>query len=123
MAFSKDVLNINPEELAGKIEDFIRDSVKNHFKRKGIIIGLSGGLDSSVCAALSVRALGADRVVGILLPEKDSNPVSREYGRMVAESLGIECHEVELTSMLETFEVYEKRDAIVQSAIERGSIR
>ena len=114
MTFSKDVLTIDPEEVAGKIEEFIRDAVANTFKRKGIVIGLSGGLDSAVSAALSVRALGADRVTGFLLPEKDSNPISREYGSLLAEKLGIECHEVDITPMIESFDVYEKRDAIVR---------
>ena len=117
MAFSTDVLKIDPEKTAGTLVDFIRESVRTYYRRKGIVIGLSGGIDSSVSAALSVRALGRERVVGILLPEKDSNPVSREYGKLVADSLGIECHEVNLTPILETFRVYEKRDAIVRRLV------
>lgn len=114
MAFTKDVLKIDPEKLSSQLAAFIRDAVTNRYKRKGIVIGLSGGLDSAVSAALSVKALGQDKVVGFLLPEMDSNPVSREYGRKLADSLGIECHEVNITPMLESYGVYERRDAIAR---------
>ena len=112
--FTKDVLKIDPETLSSRIAAFIRDAVTNDYKRKGIVVGLSGGLDSATSAALSVRALGRDKVIGFLLPEKDSNPISREYGRAHADLLGIECHEINLTPMLEQFGVYEKRDAVVR---------
>jgi NAD+ synthase len=114
MAFTKDVLKIDPERVSAHLAAWIRDAVTNQYKRKGVVIGLSGGLDSAVSAALSVRALGQDKVVGFLLPEMDSNPVSREYGRKLADSLGIECHEVNITPIVEGFGVYERRNAIVQ---------
>ncbi|UCF06434.1 MAG: NAD(+) synthase [bacterium] len=113
MEFSKAVLSIDAERVATEIEGFIRDTVKNYFKRKGIVIGLSGGIDSTVAAALSVRALGQKRVHGLILPERDSNPKSREYGIKTAESLGIEYTEYDITSALEGLGVYEKRDAVV----------
>ena len=107
-------LATDPVKVSSDIEDFIRSSVTDSFKKKGIVIGLSGGIDSSVAATLSVRAIGADRVYGLLLPEKDSNPISREYGRIMAESLGIGYREVELTNILESFDVYTKRDELVR---------
>lgn len=110
----KESLTIDAAKASTELEDFIRTNLTDFFKKKGIIIGLSGGIDSSVAAALSARAIGADRVYGLLLPEKDSSPVSREYGRIMAESLGIEYHEVELTNILESFEVYKKRENIVK---------
>jgi len=110
----KEALTIDSARVSEKLEAFIRTSVNDLYKKKGIMIGLSGGIDSSVAAALSVRAIGTDRVHGLLLPEKDSNPVSRDYGRMMAESLGIGYHEVEVTHIVEQFGVYEKRDNIVR---------
>jgi len=114
MKFHRDVLKIDPERVSGVIEEFIRNNVERFYKRKGIVIGLSGGIDSAVAAALSVRALGVSRVSGLLLPERDSNPLSRVYGRTMAESIGIECSEVNITPVLESFGVYEKRDAVVR---------
>jgi NAD+ synthase len=114
MEFTKDVLNIDAGNVADQLTDFIRDQVKNYFHRRGVVIGLSGGIDSAVAAALSVRALGRERVHSLLLPERDSNPVSRQYGKLCAESLGITCDEVDITPVLETYGVYAKRDAIVK---------
>ncbi len=114
MEFTKDVLAIDAEKVSARLADFIRDQVKNYFHRKGIVIGLSGGIDSAVAAALSVRALGRERVHSLLLPERDSSPVSREYGALSAKSLGITCDEVDITPMVEAFDVYAKRDAIVK---------
>lgn len=114
MEFNKDVLKIDCEKVSGQIEDFIRDSLKNFFRMKGIVIGISGGIDSAVAAALSVRAIGAKRVYGVILPERDSNPVSREYAQKFAGSLGIEYDEVEITPVLEAYGVYAKRENIVK---------
>ena len=114
MKFDRSVLDFDVEKVTTQLVDFIRGQVTDTFKRKGIVIGLSGGIDSAVAGALSVRAVGAERVFGILLPESDSNPVSREYGRLSAESLGIEYEEVEITPMLESFGVYDVRNDIVR---------
>jgi NAD+ synthase len=114
MKFSKDVLDIDAAKACRKIEEMIKSSVYDYFNRKGIVVGLSGGLDSAVSASLSVRALGADKVFGLLLPEEDSNPVSREYGAKQAEKLGIEYKEVNITPYLKAFGVYEKRNEVVR---------
>ncbi len=114
MEFNRNVLDFDVEDIAGQLVDFIRDQVKNNFRRKGVVIGLSGGIDSAVAGALCVRALGPERVFSVLLPERDSNPISREYGRKCAVKLGIECEEVEITPMVRSFGVYDKRNAVVK---------
>jgi NAD+ synthase len=114
MELSKDVLKIDAGKVADKLAGFIRDKVRNYFKRKGAVIGLSGGIDSAVAGALCVKALGKERVHGLILPERDSNPVSREYGILSAKSLGITWEEIDLTPILEVFGVYSRRDAIVR---------
>jgi NAD+ synthase len=114
MEFTKDLLKIDAAKVADELAGFIRDQVKNFFKRKGAVIGLSGGIDSAVAGALCVKALGKERVHGLILPERDSSPVSREYGIAAAKSLGITWEEIDLTPMLETFGVYSRRDAIVK---------
>jgi NAD+ synthase len=114
MELTKDLLKIDAAKVAEQLARFIRDQVKGFFKRKGAVIGLSGGIDSAVAGALCVKALGRERVHGLILPERDSNPVSREYGIAAAKSLGITWEEIDLTPILETFGVYSRREAIVK---------
>ena len=68
--FSKDVLRIDPEEEVTRITENLRSLMRNRIKRRGLVIGLSGGIDSSLTAALSVKALGAGRVFGLEMPER-----------------------------------------------------
>ena len=56
-----------------RITGKIRELMRQHLKRRGLVVAISGGIDSSVCAALAVRALGADKVFGLLMPERDSS--------------------------------------------------
>jgi NAD+ synthase len=94
-----------PDQLALKIEDFIRGSVKR-FDKNGVIIGLSGGIDSSVVSFLSVRALGKDRVFGLIMPEKESSPENIRDAEEIADSLGIKYEKIDLTPFLEELGVY-----------------
>ena len=114
MELSKDVLKIDAAKVADEFAGFIRDKVRTFFKRKGAVIGLSGGIDSAVAGALCVKALGKERVHGLILPERDSNPVSREYGILAVKSLGITWEEIDLTPIFEVFGVYSRRNAIVR---------
>lgn len=114
MEFNKDVLNINCAAESQRIERFIREQVFQSFRKKGIVIGISGGIDSAVVATLSVRAIGADRVIGLILPERESNPISAQYAEHLATTLGIRWEKVAITPMLESFGVYARREAIVK---------
>jgi NAD+ synthase len=73
MKLSKEVLNIDPEFVEKRVLKFIRSRVTDA-DFSGAVVGLSGGIDSAIVAALCVRALGPDRVLGLMLPEKDSDP-------------------------------------------------
>src|SRR5271166_1792622 len=86
-AVSPEVLRIDPAREAERILAGIRDVVFGRLKRKGAVIGVSGGIDSAVVAFLCARALGNDRVFLLFTPETDSSPDSLRLGRMVAESL------------------------------------
>lgn len=109
-----EILRINPELEAQKISNFIREMTLGKFKRGGAIIGLSGGIDSAVVAELCVRGLGRERVLALLLPEKESNPVSLEYGKRQAEKMGIDFIEVDITPFLETLKVYQGRNSVIK---------
>ena len=81
-----------------------RDYVnKNGFER--VVIGLSGGIDSALVGELCVRGLGKEKVLGLLLPEKESNPISLEYVKKQAEKIGIESITVDITEYLESLKV------------------
>lgn len=114
MTFSKSILDINPSFEVSRISDYIREMTFKNFKRKGAVVGLSGGLDSAVLAELCVRALGRDKVLGLFLPEKESNPISLEYGQKQSEKLGIETIKVDITEYLESLRVYERRNAVIK---------
>ncbi len=114
MGFSKEVLKIDCATEAKRIVAFIREQVRA-MHRKGIVIGLSGGVDSALSAALSVEAVGKDRVLAMLLPDKESSPQSAEFATKQAEILGIEALTVDITPVLDAFGTYEKRDAVAKA--------
>ncbi len=114
MNFSKDILKINCQREAERICDFIQQQALK-MKREGVVIGISGGIDSAVSAELCVKSLGKDRVFGLILPEKDSNPISAEYAKKEAEKLGIVYEIIDITLTLAGFGTYEKRDAVVKA--------
>jgi len=113
--FSKEVLEIDASRETGRIGEFIREMTFKNFKRKGAVIGLSGGIDSAVIAELSGLALGRERVLGLLLPEKESDPLSLSYGLKQAAKMGIDLIKVEITENLEALGVYEKRNAVIKN--------
>ena len=84
-------------------------------RRKGIVIGLSGGVDSALSASLSVRALGKDKILALLLPDKESSPQSAEFATKEAARLGIEALTVDITPVLEAFGTYGKRAAATKA--------
>lgn len=112
--FSKEILYINCEMEKERICNFVKKNCEE-MKRDGIIVGLSGGIDSAVTAALCVEAIGKDRVLGVILPEKDSNPVSVQYAEKEAERLGIKTKKIDITPTLKAFGTYMLRDKIIKS--------
>jgi NAD+ synthase len=113
MEFHKDVLKLDCKSEVERICGFIRQELRD-MKRDGIVVGLSGGIDSALCAALCVEAIGKDKVFGLILPEKESNPVSAEYAAKHAQKLGIETETVDITPTLEAFGTYRKRDDVIR---------
>src|SRR4051812_36267607 len=87
--FGPQVLAIDAAEEARRIAGALAQQVQGRLRRRGMVVGLSGGVDSSVVAALAALALGPERVLGLLMPERDSSPDSLELGRKMAEQAGI----------------------------------
>lgn len=113
MSFHKDVLVIDCKAEIENICSFIKQQTIE-MKRDGIVIGLSGGVDSALSAELCVKVLGNEKVLGLILPEKESNPISAEYAKKQAEKLGIKTEEIDITSTLEAFGTYVKRDKFIK---------
>jgi NAD+ synthase len=108
-------LRIDPAEETAWITEAIREHVFGHLRRKGVVLGLSGGIDSSVTAALCARALGADRVLGLLMPEHDSSPESFALGHLVAGPYGIPVIVEDIAATLEASGCYSRRDQAIRS--------
>jgi len=107
--FSRDVLAIEVAKATYTIEQAIDAQVRGVLRRRGAVVGLSGGIDSSVVAALCTRALGKDKVLGLLMPERDSSGDSLRLGRMIAEHLGIEAIVEDITPALVGAGCYERQ--------------
>src|ERR1700688_1118268 len=114
---SADILKIDPAHETERIISAIRDQVFNQLKRKGAVIGVSGGIDSSVVAFLCARALGSERVFVLFMPEKDSSPDSLRLGRMVAEQLGVRSKVEDISPILSGARCYERRDESIRSVV------
>ncbi len=113
--FSKDIVLLeNVEKVTDEIIKKLQQDVLYNFKRAGGVVGISGGIDSSVCLALSARAFGPDKVVGIIIPEKDSSPESEELALELAGKFGVKTIREEITDALIGFKCYERRDEAVK---------
>ncbi len=112
--FNADVLRIDAAAEIDRIAEAARDQVLRQLRRRGIVVGLSGGIDSSVVAALCVRALGPQRVLALFTPERDSEPESLRLGRLVASTLGIPSAAEEITPILEAAGCYRRRDDAIR---------
>ncbi len=99
--FSRNVLTIDLDRVVSDIEEAIRHHVRGTLKRRGAVVGLSGGIDSSVVAALCARALGSEHVLGLFMPERDSSAESLRLGEELAAQLGIEAIIEDITPVLE----------------------
>ncbi len=114
--FSRDILTIDdPEEETRKIIQSLKSNIELVLRRKGAVVGISGGIDSSVTLALTVRALGPENVLGIMLPEKDSSPLSKELALKLAGQFGVRAIEEDITGVLEGFGCYRRRDEAVEA--------
>ena len=107
--FSRDVLRIDPGPEADRISALLREQVLGTLRRRGLVVALSGGIDSSVVAALAARALGPARVLGVLMPERDSSADALRLGRLVADRLGIEAIVEPIGDILTAMGCYERQ--------------
>jgi len=112
--FSSEALQIDAGETTERIVSFLRESVLGTLRRRGAVLGLSGGVDSSVVAALAVRAFGPERTLALLMPERDSSPDSLRLGHLAADTFGIPTLVEDAGPALEALGCYRRQALAVQ---------
>ena len=98
----------------------IRDALRAHLatmKRLGLVVGMSGGVDSSVCAALAVEAVGPKHVLGLFMPERESDPESLQIATVVARQLGIPCVTEDISPVLLGAGCYRRRNEAIRKVV------
>ena len=102
------------DKCVESICDFLKKEIDGKFQRKGAVIGLSGGIDSAVTAALCSKSIGSQRVIALIMPEKESDPNSEKIALNVANKFNIKIERLDITNILESFGVYAKKEKIVK---------
>jgi NAD+ synthase len=112
-----DLLKIDAAAVSASIESKIREIVLQQLNRRGVIVAISGGIDSSVVAALCFRALGTARVLGLMLPEADSSPDSLHFANLLAQTLGLRTCVENIGGILTAAGCYLRRDEAIRKVI------
>ena len=117
VAFSAQGLRLDAAAATEQITAAIREQVLRRLRKRGVVLGLSGGIDSSVTAALCARALGREKVFAVLMPEKDSDPESLRLGRLVTDTLGIASAIEDIAPILAAAGCYRRRDEFIRTLV------
>ena len=115
--FSRHLLEIDCAREADSISGAIKKALGTTLKKRGLVVGISGGIDSSVTAALCVRAVGPDRVIGLQMPERHSARDTLDLSGLVAAHLGLRTAVHDITPILEAVGFYGKYDDAVRTAV------
>jgi NAD+ synthase len=116
-SLSPDVLRLDPERATAEITAAVEALVVRQMRKRGVVVGLSGGVDSSVVAALCARALGPQRVLGLLMPERESAAETLELGQVAADSVRIPTVCEDITPVLDGAGCYRRRDEAIRALI------
>ena len=117
LAFSAEALRLDAAAATDRIVTAMRAQVLRTLRKRGVVLGLSGGIDSSVTAALCVRALGPDKMLAVLMPEKDSDPESLRLGRLMIDALGIDSAVEDIAPILAAAGCYRRRDEFIRQLV------
>jgi NAD+ synthase len=115
--FSRDVLRLDCAKETEKIVAALRTVVVTVFKKRGVVVALSGGIDSSVVGALCVAAFGKERVLGLFMPEKDSSKQTFVSGPLIVEHLRVPNVTENITQILDAVGCYHKRDEAIREVV------
>ena len=112
-----EALALDPASEVERVCESLRETVLRRFRRRGAVVGLSGGVDSAVCAALCARAFGPERVLALFMPERDSSGDSLRLGRAVAETFGIPSLLEDLEPSLRALGCYERQIEAIRRVV------
>src|SRR5512142_3422111 len=115
--FTKDVLRIDALAVAEEIEKAIREQVLGQLRKRGAVVGMAGGIDSSVVSTLCARALGKGKVHGLLMPERDSSDDALRLGKLLAEQLGISYAVENIAPALQGLGCYARQHEAIRMAV------
>jgi NAD+ synthase len=113
--FGPGVLAIDAPAEACRIARAVETQVLARLRRRGLVVGVSGGVDSAVVVALAALAIGGARVLALLMPERDSSPESLALGRLMAARLGLATEVVDLGAILEASGCYAEQNAAIRT--------
>jgi len=115
--FHKDVLLLDPAAETDRIANVLREQILGQLRRRGAVVGISGGIDSSVVTALCVRALGKEKVLGLFMPEHHSSEDALRLGQMLANHFGIETVLEDIAPALEGLGCYSRQTEAVRMVV------
>ena len=110
MSFSKADVHLDVQKEVDRIVKKLKNDIAHNLKKRGAVLGISGGIDSSVVLAVCVEAFGPKKVLGLMMPEHDSNPESLELATALANRFGIEYIVEDMSAALAGYKCYERRD-------------
>jgi len=117
MKFHRNILDIDAETEVNRIAQCVREQVLGVLRRRGAIVGISGGIDSSLVAALCARALGKEKVLGLFMPEHHSSDDALRLGQLLSTSLGIETVLENIAPALEGAGCYARQEEAVRMVV------
>ena len=115
MAYTKDSILLDPAAETERIVQKLKQDVVQKLKKRGAVVGISGGIDSSIVLALSARAFGPKKVLGVMMPEQDSNPESKELATKLANKFDVDYVVEDMTAAVEGFGCYRRRDEAIKN--------
>lgn len=115
MSFSKDSIKLDAAKTVEEISAKLKEGVVKKLKKRGAVVGISGGIDSSIVLALCAKTFGPGKVLGVMMPEFDSNPDSKALATELASKFGVEHIVEDMTDAVRGFGCYRRRDEAIKN--------
>ena len=110
---TEQILKLDAEAEVARIQNFIKNSLIQ-LKRRGLVVAVSGGIDSALCLSLAVTAIGAEKVTALLMPESQSAASSLNLGKTLCDQLGVQYHVIDISDTLEAIGCYRAQDQAIR---------